>query len=93
MPGTFVPVFTFLSFSVGRLSPSLVGNLDPQDDRGSAGEGVPFAKHFADGPVVHLANVIASCLRGDSVPPGFKYDKILQLHTSGGNPQFVRLCQ
>ena len=32
--------------TVGRLSPSPIGNLDPVDDRGSAGEGASSAILF-----------------------------------------------
>ena len=42
-----------------------IGNLDPVDDRGSAGEGASSAILFEDGPVVYPANAFDSRLRGD----------------------------
>ena len=51
--------------TVGHLSPSPIGNLDPVDDRGSAGEGASSAILVEDGPVVYPANAFDSRLRGD----------------------------
>ena len=49
----------------GHLSSSPIGNLDPVDDRGSAGEGASSAYSFEDGPVVYPANAFDFRLRGD----------------------------
>ena len=56
--------------TVGLLSPSLIRNLDPVGDRGSAGEGASLAILFEHVPLVYPADVFDSRLQDDWIPVG-----------------------